>query len=344
MSARTLAVLALVAVLAALAVSGVQRRAAPQQDVGALLAPGLSEALDQIQQVRLIGAGNTVLMRLEPADGEWQLQEQHGYRIEPARLRELLHDMARARCIEAKTAQPERHARLGVEDVASMQARGVRIEIQAPARQWSIVLGDALARGQGRYARRSGEDQSWLLDRSLKLERDPLQWLAREVLDIGSDRVVAVEVQPRQGEAIKLRRIDSGKEADSDFELENLPAGRHPGAGFSRQALAGALSGLNFEAVSRAAEWPPDQIEREARFQLDDGRRIRLQLWRRDEQSWVQVDQDLKVSDDAAHHLQAEVEGFNRRHAGWVYRLPAHKAANLGKSLQDYLQTQEDTP
>ena len=357
MKPRMLLALVAAAVLALLAAAWVASLRAPD-DVSpqpGLLAPGLAQVLDQVTQVRIVGAGNATRVTLDRGDGGWGVAERNGYRADAEKLRALLQALASAQRVQAKTAIAERHAQLGVEDVAAADARGARVDIVTPLRTYSWVIGDNLVRGTGTYVRDAAEAQSWLINSNIAVDQAATNWLDRDIVDIGANRITTIEVTPAQGPAFSLLRQDD--DPASDFAFASLPKGREPAEGYRREALAGALSGLTFEDVFTARQRPVPETSQVTRFALDDGREVEIRSWQHEGNVLAALAQRLDADkagqwrarqaergdgDDAQDAEAADpaqqVEAFQRDHAGWVYQLPAYKASNLNKQLEDYLQ------
>lgn len=364
MKTRTLVIIAVAAVLALLAAVWMSSSRTP--DVASArpgpLAPGLSEALDTVTQVRITGAGNAVLATLERGDAGWGLAEKGGYRVDVDKLRGLLSNIAAARRVEAKTALPERHAQLGVEDVSAQEAHGVRVDIVTPARTFAYVFGDNLARGTGTYVRAADEAQSWLVGSNIAVERNPSNWVVKRIIDAAANRIAAIWVKPEDGTVIELTRTED--DTASDFALVALPRGREAATGYEREALAGLLSGLTFEDVFPASERTPPEKTRQARYTLVDGRQVNIVSWQDEGRTYARfamtLDEDAAKAwlarqpaaakgDDAEGDqiapaptptldaLIQEVAAFQRDHGGWTYVLPSFKASNLNKGLEDYL-------
>ncbi len=369
MKTRSLVLIALAALLAALAAVWVSSLRAPEVTAASPgpLAPGLSEVLDSISQVRLVAAGDETLATLERGEDGWGLAEKHGYPADLGKLRSLLSAIASAQRVEAKTALTERYPQLGVEDVSAPEARGVRVDIVTPQRTFSVIVGDNPVRGPGTYARVADQTQSWLVDKSIAVERKPANWLMKQIIDVGANRISAVSITPIDGPEFGLIRSDG--DPASDFALQGVPRGREVAANYEREALAGLLSGLNFEDVFAASELTAPEQTRVALFSVDDGRRVRIESWQHDGHTYARfalsLDEDVAAAwlarpvaqvaaePDAAEaganageapavpvtrdQLDAQVAQFQRTHEGWVFQLPAFKASNLNKNLEDYL-------
>ena len=372
MSARSLILIALAALLAAVAAIWVSSLRAPESASASPgpLAPGLSEVLDEVNQVRLVAAGDEILATLERGEDGWGLVEKHGYPIDLGKLRSLLSAFVSTQRVEGKTTVPGRYPQLGVEDVSNPDARGVRVDITTPQRTFSVIIGDNPVRGSGTYVRIADQAQSWLVDKSIAVERKPANWLVKQIIDVGANRVHAVSITPVAGPAFGLIRSDA--DADSDFALQGVPRGREVAANYEREALAGLLSGLTFEDVFAASEQAAPEQTRVALFSLDDGRRVRIESWQNDGRTYARfelsLDEDVatawlarpvvqastdpdeagtetrtSASEDVAtppptrEQLEAQVAQFQRTQQGWVFQLPAFKASNLNKDLEDYL-------
>ncbi len=378
MKTRILVIAAIVAMLAAIWLASSR---SPQSSgiEGGALAPGLEARLDQVSLVRITGAGNAVLATLQrDGDGQWRMPEKADYPVDVEKLRKLLQAIALAQKVEPKTALPERHAQLGVEDVAAADARGVQVDIEGAGDAIAIVFGDNVARGTGTYVRLANDAQSWLVGNNIAVERNPANWLVKELIDIGANRIEAIRVQPVEGPVIELVR-NTEDDAASDFAFVDLPRGREPAEGYTREALAGVLSGLTFEDVFTLKEMPEPEAVQQTRFRLRDGRQLELRSWQQDQRTyarlsmtldeevakaWIQAQPALAADEadeanadadgadeggaesrdmpvETLESLAAQVAAFEQAHQDRVYVLPMYKASNLNKGLEDYLKPRE---
>ncbi|MDW8479893.1 MAG: DUF4340 domain-containing protein [Xanthomonadales bacterium] len=234
-----LAVLAVVAVAAAWWLTS-ERRTAPVAGVGEPLLPGLGERLERLKEFRLTGgSGAAVTLRRE--DGGFRVLERHGFPADVGKLRQYLLRLADARRLEPKTANPERHAELGVEDPAKEGAASTLLTLVFEDGDLAVVVGRYNGQGSGTFLRLPGDDQSWLVAGDLTLEREPTRWLARELIDLPSGKVRRLELRRADGETIVAAKKS---EQDANFTVENLPAGaraeRRVGADRAGRAALGA--------------------------------------------------------------------------------------------------------
>lgn len=371
MKARSLWMMVVAAVAALLAAAWVVGSRAPEAALPqpGPLAPGLAKALDSVTRVRIVGAGDATLATLDRGADGWSVAERSGYRADIEKLRALLQTLATAQRVEARTRVPERYAQLGVEDVSAADARGVRVEVVTPQQTHAWIIGNNPVRGVGTYVRAADQAQSWQIGTNLAVGRSAANWLDRNLVDIGANRVVGIEVAPAQGPGFALARTED--DPASDFAFVTLPKGRRPAEGFRREALAGVLSGLMFDDVFTPEQRAvPEQVQRTI-YRLEDGRELEIHSWTQDSHTLATFTQRLDQaradawrarqaerqvtasSNDAADGADAaapEVDGaadidpaqavdaFQKAHAGWVYQLPGYKASNLDKPLEAYLE------
>jgi hypothetical protein len=271
-----LAVLALVALLLALWVA---RRDAPTDTLepGGPLVPGLEESINSVDTIRLTGAGDKVLVSLERGDSGWTVVERGGYPADFAKVRRFLLDFADSKRIEAKTSVAANFPRLGVEDVAAENAKGVKVELGGLGKPVAIIIGTftGLA-GEGTFVRDLDGDQAWLASGSLIPDRTVANWLARELVDIPSSRIREVRIT-KDGSTLVASKAAPG---DPHYVLGDVPRGREVGSPFAVDALAGVLASLRLEDVAKADELPPPEEGRiEARYTTFDGVVLAVTAW-----------------------------------------------------------------
>lgn len=325
----------------------------------AALLPGLQEQVNELNWLRVVGAGDAVIATLRRADDHWQVEELHGYRADWNRLRTLLADLARAEVIETKTANPDFYERLGVKDVSAPEATGVRIEFAEATGLPAVIIGKRAEGRDGRYARVQGEAASALIDRSLDLPGTREDWLDKAIVDIADSEVVEVEIRHADGERVLARKVSAD---DGNFQLQDIPEGREVRSAWTVDSLASGLSSLNLEAVvpAEAVDWSGA-----ARFGLvtADGLRLDVDLAGLEPpeggdeaaaEHWIRLQAGLyKTAVESAVEAPQAVAGeagegasganeraaeINRRVSGWAYRIPKYKYDSMGKRLEDLLQ------
>lgn len=300
----------------ALAVFIATRKAPVSETQAEMLVPALREALDKVDEVRIVGAGNKRLVTLSRTDAGFTVAERSDYPADTAALRALLLQLSEARKLEAKTSRKDRYAALGVEALDAPKATGARIEIEGVGTPVAILVGRSAPQlGGGTFVREPGAAQSWLVSGSIVVEREPERWLEKRIADIAPERVQRV-VATRDGKPFVLARSSGSVPALQDAESDELaPAatGAAPttdpesGAELAplvlegstladmapdggAEAVAGALSELDLVDVLPANDAkPPRKGTVELVFTLRSGVAITSRAWQVDEKTRLQL-------------------------------------------------------
>lgn len=369
MRLRVLAGLAVAsAVLAGAAWWLLDREAGSDASSQGLLLPGFAARVDAVDRIDVVGAGGKVLVAIEKHDGRWRMPARGQW---PANQREVgraLFRLGQARRVEAKTANPALHARLGVEAVAAADAKGAELRLAGGGEPLRLVIGNNHPALGGSYVRLGDDPQAWLLDEDVAPARDPADWLDRRLLDIPMARIDTVRVLPAGGRAFGLSRVEDR------FSLDGLPpAAMHDvdignsTAGFTDQLPLQDLAADDGSAASRTVV-----------FEGLDGVRITVEAWTAETGTWARLRAELDeararawlakpagaaaaaaaettgAGTDAAIEptaaetiptppaerlaaLQAQVAEAQAKFEGRKFLLPAYKAQVLMRSREEFL-------
>jgi hypothetical protein len=371
MSKRALLILlAAVAVLILLAVFGQRGDDMPGSIQGTALVPELQAALNDVERVAVVKGGGETVATLERRADTWVVAEKNGYRADVAKIRESLIALAEARVLEQKTANPQLHGRLGVEDIETDTAAGIAISVTAGARELpTVILGDAEG-PKYRYARRAGEAQSYLIDRDPDVPRNSSQWVESTIIDLRAPRVQQVTITHPDGEVVAISKSDPAATA---FEVANVPAERELLYAGVANVIGSALRELNLEDVEPiGADELAEQAQQEVvvEYRTFDGLVITARGLERNDASWVRFDAAFDPEQAAlfaaetaagpeasgedpssiepdgeagnpagdADDPAAEAQRVNERVAGWRYRIAGYQYDQMTRRMTDLLQ------
>lgn len=309
------------------------------------LLPGLATLVNDIEYVRVTGAGSETIATLNRRGGKWLVAESSDYRADWTVLRRLLSDLAAAEVTEGKTSNPELYKRLGVEDVGAPDAAGLLIGFAEETGLPSLIVGNKAQGRQGQYVRLSGSDQSALIDRVLIVPGDMQQWLEREIIDIQQAELVEISLTHPDGEQIVLQKASAD---DTDFELQKIPDGREVKSNWTVNSIGGGLVSLRLDAVVPASDidWS-DAVKIGAL--TADGLQVSAQLAFVEDQYWISLSAsayqetgsdeptDAGMETDAFLELTERVNRITDRVTGWAYAIPQYKAEALTKRMDDLL-------
>lgn len=329
MSRRTLLLLALAGlVLVGLVVLDRVSRPA-QPGVGDLLLPALRGQVEQISVIAVIGPGEDATTTLELRGREWVVAEHDDWPADMDRLSTLMRALVAARRIEQMTSNPERYARLSVDDPRE-GGRGVAVELSHNGDVTTVIVGETRVQGGDySYVRIAGEDSAWLVDVVPSAPASSDEWLDRRLFDLPETGLVSLAITHADDGIgdVRLKRDE-----DDAWTLEPPP---------TRALLhdrmlantAGALDGLRFERVVEspdAPEGPPHVVDAVTR----DGEAWRLELWRDGDSHRLRARGSAAGANDAPARA-ARLEGR-------TFEIAAHRYRQLTRSRDDLLEHGDD--
>ncbi|MBS3743167.1 MAG: DUF4340 domain-containing protein [Wenzhouxiangellaceae bacterium] len=333
------------------------------EEIPATLLPGLDEAVNRIAAVDVVAPGGKIAVSLRRDEDRWRVPEKDGYEADFAQVVAFLRTLAEVGAEAPKTDDPDWYSRLGVQSVEAPDATGRRIDF--PGREFaSVIIGQADPSGEGSYARRAGEQRSWLLDRIVEVPVDPVAWLEPGIMDIPSSDIARVVIRHADGAVV---RLDRAGDSDPVFVLRDVPEGREAGGEWKRNAIANGLRGLNLEDVRRFEPPLPEDATR-VLFTTTDGLNFVAALFERDDAHWVHFTvsaenaaepaeaatdpaQSMPDADEvdasgdgekAAGERLANAVGVDSRLSPWLFAIPERRYDDLTRRMEDLLAPLED--
>lgn len=284
-----------------------------------LLLPALAGQAGQVQGL-VIRHGELPAIRIERRNGDWVVPAKAGHPAAAGEVNRLLRALAEARKIEAKTANPDNHARLGLAERG--EGAAIRLSLQRIGDPpLELLIGQASQQG-GQLVRLAGEDQVWLIDQSLQLVDHELAWLDRRISVIPFSKVRELALRHADGE-----RLDIGRDSPEQYDLalRQLPAGRSV-----HQPLVNGMA-LLFASLDFADAAPLEQVGFRGRAELSfslrtfGGGELHGSLHRQGGQHW------LLLGDSQG------LDGLLIGAPAWAYRLEEAQYRQLARRLADLL-------
>lgn len=361
MNVRSLLVILVIALVAALVVVWTQPSQSPQsaeETANPLFVPELEAQFDKLSMVTVMTAGGQTVVTLNRNGEVWTVAEKGDYPADTEVLAELLRGLAEARQVERKTSKPEWYDRLGVEDVGNEEATGVRVDLAGLDAPVGVIVGHTNP-GAGRitYLRRSDQSTSWAVDREIEPPREVLSWVEQEILDLDQSRIQSVTVHHPDGETLVV-----GKETPQaeQFAVEGVPEGRALESEWEAEATASALSELTLDDVLPAADGEADTADRvTAEYRTFEGLLIEAVLEKRDDRNLLRLyaraepERAVETESEATEGGQPaelaekdtvarEAERLNERLHPWVFVIGNYAAENISKRMEDVLKPLEE--
>jgi len=288
---------------AALAISGAlylsAQRNLPRDSHGTPLLPTLGKELDSVTELSVRKGGAAPNVTVHRAAGQWTVAERGDYPADVAKLRKLLTALGDAKIVEEKTSNPANFPIIGVEAPDQPGAAGAEVAVLARDGKHALIVGKPS--GEGNFARRSGENQSYLVEPAISVDAEPRLWIDSRLLDVPTASIQSVEIKPSAGggAGYVLHRL---KPNEAGFGPDGAPAGRTPLDSNALAPSATLLSGLTAEDVA-AASGIDFSKSTQAIITLSDGGTISLTGTQAADKRWIEV----QPGKDAA--LAAKTQG-----------------------------------
>lgn len=345
MNRNRLLVLALITLAAVGAVVLVETGGSDRaREEGGRMLPDLADQINDVRAVDIIGPGGAPAVRLRRDDTRWRVEERDDYEADFAQVLDLLRSVSELERAEARTANPEWYARLGVAKPGDPGASGRGLAFPGTELEM-LIVGQTDPTGSGSYVRIEGQEQSWLADRVIELPTDPVEWLEPGIMDIAAQDLAEIEVIHPDGESVRLK--NAGNET-SDFVVLGVPDGRSAGPEWRRSALANGLRGLGLEDVRRFHPPLPDDAV-ELRFQTLDGLLFEATAFIDDEASWLHFNvseseaaSESESEPDSETVPRASAAALDERLSPWQFRIAERRFEDLTRRLEDLLEPVED--
>jgi hypothetical protein len=289
---------ALVAICGALYLSS--QRNLPRDTQGASLLPSLAPELNTVTEVSVRKGSATPTVTVHRVGEQWSVAQRGDYPADATKLRRLLLGLSDAKIVEEKTSNPANFSIIGVEDPTQTGASGAEVAVTAQDGKHAVIVGKPV--GQGNFARRAGENKSYLVEPAISVEAEPRSWIDSRLIDVPAASIQSVEIKPATGAGYVLRRLKPNEEG---FALEGAPAGRKALDAKALAPSATTLSGLTAEDVAAVTDIDFSKPT-EAVLTLSDGGVITLTGVQIADKRWIQV----KSTKDAALAAKTQRRAF----------------------------------
>ena len=385
MTIKTLSTVAVIAaILIAVTVFVSQRKDATSPQTGQPVFPVLKATINDVAEMSISTQSGTITVHRE--DDSWRVKEKHEYPADLGKVRETIIGLAELKILEPKTRKPEHYEKLGVQDVDAegSLSTGVTLKDAAGNTLAEVIIGnDRPAKGNSdqkeMFIRKPENPQTWLAMGKLSIEKNPGEWLDKELIRIETKRVRRMRVIHPDGTRLI---VEKPKPADLDYHVVDLPEGLEIQSQFTVNNVVSTVASLSLDDVNPRSEIPFDQQPVvTAVFQTFDGFEGTVKVLRKDEKDYVQISAAFKADliwkpepeeapepeeepapqadeqpepkaqdkEDPAKpeqprikpepEVKAEIQALNKKVAEWVYVIPKFRAEAILKTPQDLLKT-----
>jgi Domain of unknown function (DUF4340) len=197
------------------------QRNLPRDVQGAVFLPYLASEMAGVSELSIRKGGAEPSVTLQRRADKWSVKERADYPADVSKLRKLLLDLNDAKIVEEKTANPASFSIIGVEDPSTPGASGTEINLVAKDGPHRVIIGKSA--GEGVFARRGAENQSYIVEPAISVESEPRFWIDGHLLDVAADTIQSIAIKPASASAYTIRRNGP---SDGHFVLDGTPSGR----------------------------------------------------------------------------------------------------------------------
>lgn len=309
------------------------------------LFPGLEQRVNDVRAIEVVTPSERFTIR-RGDEGDWGVVEKQNYRVSFETVKQAVVGMANLKPLESKTAKPELHGKLNVDDPANGGA-GTQIVLkdEAGAQIAGLVVGKTRSAATStrvgwHYVRPVGENQSWLASGRIEVWDKMSAWLDPEMPIVTRTRVRAASTRNKAGALATVSRADTDQ---NNFDVEDIPEGYRQLSSISGNALGSALGFMTFEDVKPVGEVDFTDTDG-ATFQTFDGLVLTIELAGEGEVArWARirarhdpsaarpdaVKEAHKEAMKSPEEVAREAEAINRAFGDWAYLLPKHKVKDI---------------
>ena len=328
------AVIVLVLVVAALWV-GTRDRS--DKVVSSLLYPGLAEQVKTAERVQFYTAGDQLALDLTRSGDRWSVAQREGYAADVGKVGVLLQNVAELRILEAKTTDAAHYGTLGVEDLTTPTAQGVRVVITGSGNTElaNLIVGKPASGREATYVRKAGDAASWLVNR-LPVARTPGAWISPLVFHVDTDRIQQATIKLAGKPDVVLTKAER---TTPNFAISGKPLANPSAA----NGVAAGLIAVEADDVQRSAALADRPPAARATYRMFDGLELELRGWVIDGNHWLAVVPSFNpqlanryANDERPENTSTafwrtpeqakqEAERIGERVNGWAYRVPSYR-------------------
>jgi hypothetical protein len=339
------------------------------------LFPDLENVINDVTEININTQEKSTTLIRTGENWQWQIKEKHLYPASLDKVHKLLLGVINLTVIEAKTSNPSRYAKIGVEDISEEGAKSVLLTLKKADGEIKVNLiigNDRIAKSDSTrreiYVRKQGEKQSWLTLGQLSSEKTPKDWLDQQIVNIDSNNIRQVSITHPEGDSLLLFK-DSPE--DENYQLAELPENAKIKLPYMLDNIATTLSGLDLDDVTVATEVEfNDDATNRAVFTTFDGLEITMTTTEKEGKHYAKFaaafnqavkalkkDEKATASEEAEtqpasseeaeiqpitdEEIKKQVDKLNAKFKGWAYELSKYKVDYLAKKSEELIGVEE---
>ncbi|MFT4928315.1 MAG: hypothetical protein ACI8WB_004434 [Phenylobacterium sp.] len=296
-----------------------------------LVLPELAAKASELNHIRIESAGNQLVVDSEKQQDKWVINNLGGYHADTVQLAKLINALKDAHKVEAKTSKPTLFHHLGVRDLTDAQSKAVLISLSTGGdKEYQLLVGDDAKNGKGQYVRLVGDNQTWLIDKTITKPEKAVDWVDSKLFDFTLEDIRSVKLSG-QHEYI-VSKADKDKD---NFELDAIADTHQLKYDSVLDALPRGIASMSFEQLMPAADWKTSLA--------GNSQTLVVTLFAGESADEAEgeskgVDKQITLilaKADDKHY--AHLKGDNPLWANWVYEISENTYSQLVKDKEAFL-------
>ncbi len=309
--------------------------------------PAMHDKVNEVTE--LLYEDKQVRIAVARKDGKFVLTERHDYPVSNEIVRELVIGLAELKVLEPKTKIEKLYTRIQVDDLAKEKSLAKHMVVKGKNGE---ALIDALIgrrnfdttglTDEGRYVRRSGEAQSWLVAGRFDIPDQIKKWVGKEFMTVDAKRVDTAKTTHPDGTFLIVQREDK---TGTRFKVLNVPKGREVEYQIDVDNISDGVDRIEFEDVRKPGEIEfPKEKTIHTTYNTYDGLIVDVDLVATDESKsefWARMKASVSDKAENKEEVTKEAEKINAEVTNWVYRVPAFKFRYMTRRLDEVLKKED---
>ncbi len=288
-----------------------------------------------LSQLKIISAGNTVVIDAQKKDGQWIMVNLDNYPVDSSKISTLVNELAQASIVEKKTAKAEKLHKLGLRDISNDDSAATAISLIADGSEYQILLGSyPSGSNNARYVRYQNNTQSYEIDRRIDTPNFVNNWIERKLYSGFSFTDIKQITRQATHNSADNFIVEKETKETPHFSLPSLPEGKQYIRDGIFDELSNAIAGFRFDAPVYVNKplWQEAEVVT-ITFSLFNGLTRQMDFTKSGDDYWLKV--SASGSDDVSKTLAEE---FNNKASAWQYKIPEFSYEGFTKSMDNYIE------
>jgi len=368
MNAKNFSILAILTVAAVIAAFQLTQKASVFSAAEKFF-PDLGKVINEVTEINVNTKSESITLN-RGEDWQWRIKEKHSYPASLEKVQNLLLGAVHLTVVEAKTSNPIRYAKIGVEDISEEDAQSTLLTFKKTGGETvlKVLIGnDRTAKIDSTrreiYVRKQDDKQAWLTLGQLSIEKTLTNWLDQQIVNIDSEKIRQINITHPEGDSLLVFKES---QEDEKYQLADLPDNTEVKLPYVLDNIATTLARLDLDDVIPVSESEVefnDGATTRTVFTTFDGLEVTMTTTEKDGKHYAKFaaafnqaavveppkkddepassenieSQPEKVDEMPLISAEEQAEKLNAKFKEWVYELSEYKVDDLAKTHDELI-------